>query len=175
MKPVIFVLISITSLNLFAQELVDAPIRDLVQIKAQALTAQQQGVYGMMWGEAAKPLDSLLKAVNQAREAPQPAQGSLSVLPSVSKLRAAEKLDKTCVTNWIVTDTGGYQSQPILCTIQSLDRESFRKELQRMGYVLKTSSIRSDSGDAVHGATFVAMYSSDGKLRFFSHQLNVTQ
>ena len=84
----------------------------------------------------------------------------------------AYRQDKACVANLLIGDTLGSLSRPVVSTSQSPTREAFRKELARLGYALKAASDSSDSGDAWPGTSFQALYSPDGKLRFFLHVIN---
>jgi hypothetical protein len=156
-----------------AEELVSAPVTEVIRFRAQGLNPAVPGATGFhsgMWGQAPAKADGVVQAIMQART---PMQAGENLLPwPVLRESAAYRQDKACVANLLIGDTLGSLSRPVVCSTQSPTREIFRKELVRLGYVVKATSDSVDSGEAWPGTSFQALYSPDGKLRFFLHVIN---
>lgn len=155
-----------------AEELVDVPVAELIRYRAQGVTMnapENLSGHAQIWGETPRPMVGLVQAIAVANQS----KLGRSELPwPVLKERAADRKNKACVADMVVSDSQGAFSRPLPCSIQVPERSAFRKELARLGYAVKVMTDSADSGEAWPGTTFQALYGKDGKLRLFMFTVN---
>lgn len=179
----------ITSISGFAfgQEMTDISVRDLIGIKTDEIMKRNVFDYALLWGEsnpslqdllAGKPIrkdapGNLLQAVQAAKANPIISGKNYTDLSAT--VRAAKTIDKTCVSNILLADAAGYRSQPLLCTIKTVDRDFVQREIYANGYTVDGSYGNIDFGHSQDGISFFAIYSPDGKLRHFNNLVSLMQ
>lgn len=154
--------------------LADAPFVDVTTWKRTEIKELRIADYSITWGESNPPLVALIQG-----EKPQlspTTSTSLSIKSGVTKpepppfpvdksiIKVARTKNKSCTSNYITSDTAQYRSQTI-CTTQVADRNFVRGN----GYTVTGSVANIEFGVAPDNMSFMAIYSTDGKLRHLIH------